>query len=97
MAVEPPYNAHFELSSTGQVALARSCGAGCWEEWVCVHNHDWRSLAEVLLDGRVSIWASDPASDGRGSRRIKGTFASSGAERVVDGPLLSHEILGSSG
>jgi hypothetical protein len=54
MAIEIPYNAHFELSPAGHVALARSCGDGWWEEWVCVYNREWRRLAELLLDGRAS-------------------------------------------
>ena len=50
MAIEIPYNAHFDLSPTGHVALARSCGDGWWEEWVCI-DQEWRCLAELLLDG----------------------------------------------
>jgi hypothetical protein len=53
MAIETPYNAHFELSPAGHVALARSCGDGWWEEWVCVCNQEWRSFADLLLDGRA--------------------------------------------
>jgi hypothetical protein len=52
MATEIPYNAHFELSPTGHVALARSCGDGWWDEWVCI-DQEWRRLAELLLDGRA--------------------------------------------
>jgi hypothetical protein len=62
MAIEAPYNVHFELSSAGRVALARSCGGGWWEEWVCVRNEEWRRLAELLLDGRASERVSDRAA-----------------------------------
>jgi hypothetical protein len=53
MTIEVPYNAHFELSPMGHVAVARSCGDGWWEEWVCVRNQEWMRLAELLLDGRA--------------------------------------------
>jgi hypothetical protein len=59
MAIETPYNAHFELSPSGHVALARSCGGGWWEEWVLVRNQDWRRVAELLLDGRASMRVGD--------------------------------------
>jgi len=32
MATGTPYNAHFEISPTGHVAVARACGDGWWEE-----------------------------------------------------------------
>jgi hypothetical protein len=53
MAIETPYNAHFERSAAGHVGLALSCGAGSWEEWVLVRDQDWRRVAELLL-GRQS-------------------------------------------
>jgi hypothetical protein len=61
MTTDIPYNAHCELSPAGHIAVARSCGGGWWEEWVCVSDREWRRLAELLLDGRVS--ARDPGDE----------------------------------
>jgi len=47
MATGTPYNAHFEISPTGHVAVARACGDGWWEEWVYVPDYQWRRLAEL--------------------------------------------------
>jgi hypothetical protein len=67
MAAGTPYNAHFEISPAGHVAVARSCGEGWWEEWLYVPDYEWRRLAELLLDGRVS--AARAISDRRSARR----------------------------
>jgi len=67
--MEMPYNAHFELSPAGHVALARSCGGGWWEEWVRVGDQDWRRVAELLLNGRNPIRVGDSGNRGREKAR----------------------------
>jgi hypothetical protein len=62
------YNAHFEISPVGHVTVARSCGEGWWEEWVYVPNYEWRRLAELLLEGRISPARQRSAAASRGSR-----------------------------
>lgn len=58
MMIAKPYNAHFERSSTGHAAVARSCGDGWWEEWVRVGDREWRRFAELALDGRARCSAA---------------------------------------
>ena len=54
MATDRPYNAHFEVSPAGQVAVARACGDGWWEEWVYVADYEWRQLARAVA-GRQNL------------------------------------------
>jgi hypothetical protein len=60
-----PYNAHFEPPA-GHVTVARSCGEGWWEEWVYVPDYEWRRLAELLLEGRMSPARRRSAAASRG-------------------------------
>ena len=76
MTIETPYNAHFEFSPAGHVALARSCGDGWWEEWVCVCNQDV-SFEATLTDGtQASTPTANPVEGGRSAFRSARTHRS---------------------
>jgi hypothetical protein len=80
MVTEILYNAHFEMSPAGHVAVARACGYGWWEEWVCVGDGEWRRFAELLLDGRVAARRGNrPLNDPPADRMRSSVRAASSA------------------